>query len=273
MIASALLLALQAMPGMAMPETAMPTSHPAQSDDPQGTDQPPGSADAPPPAQGLAAAPLYGAPAMAQAHHTMMEEYNLTWAAARLDLGEAQIQPGKAAGYRWEGEAFVGDIDRFILRGRGQQDPGGGPDETELQALYSHALGPWWNLQAGIRQDLTPAPRTHAALGVEGTLPYRIALTATAFLSDRGTFSARIEAWLDQRLTRHWVLQPRVEVNLASGDDPARQQRAGLSEAEGGLRLRYELTRNVAPYIGGAWSQTKGQGSTPALVLGLRALL
>ena len=265
MIALALVLSLQSMPGMDMP---------AASDDPKDTDQSPGSAAAPPPAQGLAAAQAYGPAAMEQAHHAMMEEYRLTYAATRLDLSDVQIRPGTAAGYRWEGEGWVGDADRFILRARGQGEVGGGPDESEVQALYSHPLGPWWNLQMGLRQDLAPAPRTHAALGVEGTLPYRIALTATAFLSDRGTLSARAEAYVDQRLTRHWVLQPRVELDAATADDLPRHQRSGLSEAEAGLRLRYEITRNLAPYAGLAWSHSQGAPSSPAvLVVGLRALL
>lgn len=266
MIALALLLSLQSMPGMDM---AAPPS-----DDSKGTDQSPGSAPAPAIAHSRAADAIYDPATMMQAQHAMMGEYDTTYHAARLDLAEVQLRAG-GGGYRWEGEGWVGNLDRFVLRARGEGNWKGG-DQTEIQALYSHAITPWWNLQAGARQDTSG--RTHAMIGAEGLAPYRIAVTAAAFLSTRGQLSARIEAVADQRLTRRIVLQPRAELNVSAQNTPAQRQGAGLTEAELGLRLRYDLSRNLAPYVGVSWNwagaQTAayagGQSASRSVVLGIR---
>jgi copper resistance protein B len=248
---------------------------PVPADDPKGTDQSPGSAPAPAIAHTSPADAIYDPAAMMAARHAMMTEYDTTTSAFRLDLAEVQMNRN-GGGYRWEGEGWIGKTDRFVLRARGEGNWNGG-DQSELQALYSHAVSPWWNLQAGVRQDITPAGRTHAMVGVEGMAPYRIAITAAAFLSQKGEFSARIEAVADQRLTRRIAVEPRVELNLSAQNTPAQRQGAGLTSAEAGLRLRYDLSRNLAPYVGVSWTwlgaQTAAYGQSGAarsVVVGLR---
>ena len=134
-----------------------------------------------------------------------------------------------------------------------------------------------------MRQDFrAAAPRTYATIGVEGLAPYWFEIDAAAFLSTDGELTARVGAYYDQRVTQRLILQPRVELDLAAQDVPAAGIGAGLSEAELGLRLRYEIAREFAPYVGVSWrrktvrsadyARASGEDAGgAALVLGIRA--
>lgn len=225
-----------------------------------GTDQAPGTAPPPAPAHDRAADRFWGADAMAHAEMTMMGGHSAPrYSAVRIDLAEIALSP-QGDGYRWEGEAWTGDVDRLLLRTRGEGRTGGRLEQGEIEAGWSHALGPWWNLQAGVKQDIRPTPaRTHAMIGFEGLAPYRFDVQALAYLSDKGQFTARFEGSLDQRITRRLVLQPRAELNFAGSDMPAERIGAGLWRAEMGLRLRYEIDRRFAPYVGYSWDWATGR--------------
>ncbi|HEX8381568.1 MAG TPA: copper resistance protein B, partial [Allosphingosinicella sp.] len=122
------------------------------------------------------------------------------------------------------------------------------------QALWSRAINPWWNLQAGVRYDFRPDPeRAHLVLGIEGLAPYWFEIDAAAFVSHKGDVTARFEAEYDQRLTQKLILQPRIEFDLAAQDVPELGIGSGLSTAELGLRLRYEFVPEFAPYVGVAY--------------------
>ncbi|MFN3726248.1 MAG: copper resistance protein B, partial [Allosphingosinicella sp.] len=101
--------------------------------------------------------------------------------------------------------------------------------------------------------------RAHLVLGVQGTAPHWIEIDAAAFLSDEGELTARIEAEYDLRITQRLILQPLVEVELAAQDTPELGIGAGLSSTETGLRLRYEIVPEFAPYVGVEWEQSYGQ--------------
>jgi copper resistance protein B len=111
-----------------------------------------------------------------------------------------------------------------------------------------------------VRQDLGAGPvRTHAMLALEGLAPYRFETLAAAYLSDKGQWTGRIEASVDERVTRRIVLQPRVEFNLSAQDMPQQRLGAGLTTAELGFRLRYEFSRKFAPYLGVSWTWAGGR--------------
>jgi len=168
----------------------------------------------------------------------------------QADRAEYRAREGDD-GYLWDIQAYYGgDIDKFWLKSEGEGSFGEQLEAAEVQGLWSHAIGPWWDLQAGVRQDLTGAERTHAVIGVQGLAPYLFEVDAAAFLSTKGDLTARIEAELDQRITQRLILQPRVELNFAAQDIPELGVGAGLDSAEAGLRLRYEFTREFAPYVG-----------------------
>lgn len=88
--------------------------------------------------------------------------------------------------------------------------------------------------------------------------PYWFELDGALFLSDKGDLSARFEAEYEFRLTQQLMLQPRLELNAAFSDDAEIGVGSGLSTADAGLRLRYEVTREIAPYVGVSWTQSFG---------------
>jgi copper resistance protein B len=185
-------------------------------------------------------------------------------------------------GYHWDGEAwFGGDLNRFVLKSEGEGDRHG-VEAGEVQALYSRAVGLYTDLQAGVRQDVEPKSRTYATVGFETLLPYWIEAGGALFLSSKGDVLGRAEGAIDWRLTQRLVVQPRAELNFAAQDIPETATGSGLSDAELGLRLRYEIRRAFAPYVGVAWDRRLGrtadyaraQGrevSDTSFVVGLRA--
>lgn len=153
---------------------------------------------------------------------------------------------------------YGGDIDRLAFRSEGERTDGQ-TEEAELQLLWSHAIGPWWETVAGVRQDFKPgSPQTWAAFGVQGMPLFGLETEATAFLGEGGQSALRLEAEYDILLTQRWVLQPTAEINLHGRNDEARGVGSGLSDAGFGLRLRYEINRQFAPYIGVTWNRAYG---------------
>jgi copper resistance protein B len=168
----------------------------------------------------------------------------------RVDELESQQADGDDV-LAWKAHAWVGrSFDKLAIRTEGEQR-GGATERAELQLLWSHTIARWWDIVAGARMDFQPAPsRTWAAVGVEGIAPYRFDVEATAFIADGGDSAARVEATYELLITQRWILEPRLEVEWYGQDEPARGLASGLARSEGGLRLRYEIRREVAPYVG-----------------------
>nr|WP_225209921.1 copper resistance protein B [Xanthomonas surreyensis] len=157
----------------------------------------------------------------------------------------------RGSGQAWEASAWYGgDIDRLWLRSEGERS-GGRTEAADLEALYGHAVSPWWDLLVGVKQDFAPGDaRTSAAFGVQGLAPYKFEVAATLYVGEGGSASARLEGEYDVLLTNRWILQPRLEAEAAFADDRAHGIGSGLSTVEAGLRLRYEISRRFAPYLG-----------------------
>jgi len=220
---------------------------PDEADDIPQSDPPPEAFDGPP-----FAADVFLDPAvMAASRADVVRKVSGTpvfWIQAdRLEYASRDGQDG----YLWDTQGYYGsDLDKFWFKSEGEGDWGERPEAAEVQALWSHAIGPWFDLQAGVRQDLAGPERTHAVLGVQGLAPYRFEIDAAAFLSHKGDLTARIEGEIDQRITQRLILQPRAELALAAQDIAELGIGAGVDEVELGLRLRYEIVREFAPYIG-----------------------
>lgn len=177
-----------------------------------------------------------------------------------IDRLEVALRDG-ANGFGWEDAQFWSGtpIDRLWLKSDGEGAFGEGLERIELQALWSHALDPWFDLQLGARADLREGPdRAHLVLGIQGLAPYWFELDAAAFLSDRGEVTARIEAEYDLRITQRLILQPSAEASFSLQDIPELAIGAGLSSIETGLRLRYEFVPEFAPYIGLEYERALG---------------
>ncbi|MCT2559603.1 copper resistance protein B [Tsuneonella sp. YG55] len=194
---------------------------------------------------------IFGAAAMAPSREQLaLENGGFRGGSFMFDRLETRVGQGEDL-YLWDAQGWYGgDIDKLWIKSEGEGAFGGAVESAEVQALWSHAIDPWFDLQAGVRYDLEPRSRAHAVIGVQGLAPYMFEVDAAAFLSDRGDLTARIEAEYDQRITQRLILQPRAEIVLAAQDVRPAGVGAGLSSIEAGLRLRYEIAREFAPYIG-----------------------
>ena len=220
-----------------------------------------GTAPAPAAPTDHAADAIWGADAIAPSRAALRREHGgFTGSMILFNIAEYQARAG-SDGYRWEGEGwFGGDINRFVVKTEGEGDVRGPLEDAEIQALYSRAIGPWWNLQGGVRYDIRPDPqRAYATLGIEGLAPYWFKAAGALFLSNKGELRGRIEGFYDQRITQRLILQPRAEIEASAQSIPEIGVGAGLTDIELGLRLRYEIAREFAPYVGVEWAAKVGE--------------
>jgi copper resistance protein B len=173
---------------------------------------------------------------------------------------------GGAQGARaeWDGQAWYGgDYNRLWIKSEGTYVASGGDRgarDADVEVLWNRVISRWWNVQVGGRQDFGPGQsRTWGAIGLQGLAPQWFETEATFYVSDEGRTAARVKAQYDLLLTQRLVLQPLAEVNLYGRTDAQQQIGSGLSALEIGARLRYELRREFAPYIGFVWLRRFGK--------------
>jgi copper resistance protein B len=159
----------------------------------------------------------------------------------------------------WDMQGWYGsDEHKIWLKTEGELDSGSA-EKAELQLLYSRPVSAFWDLQVGIRHEFEPEPsQNHAVIGVQGLAPQWFEVDVAAFISEEGDISARLEAEYDLRITQRLILQPRAELET-------RPESVDL-----GLRLRYEIRREIAPYIGITWQDEAGQDDFTSFVVGAR---
>ncbi|KGE51131.1 copper resistance protein B [Xanthomonas axonopodis pv. vasculorum] len=181
-----------------------------------------------------------------------------------LDQLEAS-NTDRGSGQAWDSRAWIGgDIDRLWLRSEGERHDGR-TESASLEAFYGHAISPWWDLLVGARQDMGAGEhRSWAALGVQGLAPYKFETEATLYVGTDSRPALRLEGEYEVLLTNRLILQPRVEADIALTDDNRRGIGSGLEKVELGLRLRYEITRRFAPYIGWVHSRSFGNNAQRA---------
>ncbi len=159
---------------------------------------------------------------------------------------------GGEAGIRFDAQAWYGtDLNKLWLKVEGSHSEGK-LGATRTEALYNRAFAPYFGWQVGARHDFGGGgpSRNWAAFGIQGLAPYWFHVEATAYVGPSGRTALRLEAEYDLRITQRLVLQPDIEFKLFGKSDPERGIGSGLTEADLGLRLRYEVTRKFAPYIG-----------------------
>lgn len=187
----------------------------------------------------------------------MMKEDEAPYGMLLIDQLEA-FGDRTANGLAWDVEGWYGnDENKLWLRSEG--DDGRGDRQGDLEALWNRSVDAFWATQLGMRHDFGEGPpRDWIAFGVQGLAPYWLDVEATGYLDPTGRTAARLRGEYELLLTRRLVLQSEAELNLYGQDDPARRIGSGLSDTQFGLRLRYEISRQFAPYLGANWEYRFG---------------
>ncbi|MGN2246857.1 copper resistance protein B [Frateuria sp. GZRR35] len=219
----------------------------------QGGNPPPDARD-PDYSDGLHASPMHGI--------DMAMGDDPRFATLHVDRLEA-VHTSRGDGQQWEVQGGYGNSrDKLWLRSEGERS-GGRLGTADVELLWQHAVASFWDTQLGVRTDTGGGPgRQWVAFGIQGLAPYWFELEATGYIGPAGRTAARLRADYELLFTQRLVLQPELELNAYGKADPARHLGSGLSDIALGLRLRYEIRREVAPYVGGVW--TRRFGSTAA---------
>lgn len=150
------------------------------------------------------------------------------------------------------------DYDRMVLKAEGETDDGR-LEQARTELLWGHAVAAYWDTQLGVRHDSGEKPdRNWLAVGIQGLAPYWFEVDATAYFGGDGRSALRLAAELELLFTQRLILQPRAEANFHGKRDAGHELGSGLSDAVAGLRLRYEIRREFAPYAGIEWSRKFG---------------
>jgi copper resistance protein B len=169
---------------------------------------------------------------------------------------------GNGSYLRWEGQAWAGDdYNKLWLKSEGRYNVNrhGQVSDSDQELLYDRPVSSYFDIQAGVRYDLDNLRgRIWAALGIQGLAVGFWNVEATLYASDNAHFALKTNASYDLLLTQRLILQPQFETNWYSKDDAGRRLGSGLSDIDMGLRLRYELSRKLAPYVGVAYQRTFG---------------
>src|SRR4051812_9433816 len=176
----------------------------------------------------------------------------------QLEWRNGSTDEGRAA---WDAQgSYGGDYDKLWIKSEGKYVSNGrtGVHDADVEVLWDRVISRWWNVQAGGREDFG-AGHTWAVLGVEGLAPQWFQTEAAVYLSDEGRTAARLKAQYELLLTQRLVLQPFAEANIYGHSDPAHEIGSGLSDLEISFRLRYELYRQFAPYVGVVWLRRFGE--------------
>jgi len=179
-----------------------------------------------------------------------------------IDQLETRVTDGDNP-FVFEGQAWIGkDLNKFAIKADLEQ-VNGTTEELELQALYSKAVAVYWDFQIGVRQDIKSVPkRNWLAIGFQGLAPYWFEVDTALFIGESNQVGLRLSAEYEWMFTQRWVLSPEIEVNFHSKDDIETGVGSGLSDSQIGLRLRYEIKREFAPYIGINWNKKYGNTAT-----------
>jgi len=159
----------------------------------------------------------------------------------------------------WEGSFYMGyDLDKLYLYSNGEATADG-LESSQNELVYSRAIAPFWDVQAGLVYDKNADDsKTWAEVAISGLAPYYFETRAALLLNGDGNVGLRLDAEYEALFTQKLILSASVEADFYSKNDPVMQLGSGLSSMEAGLRLRYEFVREFAPYIGVTWEKTFG---------------
>lgn len=175
-------------------------------------------------------------------------------------IGEFETDDSNSNLFSWDAQAWVGkNINKLWLKTEGERVHGV-TEEMEIQALYSRAISPFWDFQAGIRHDSKPVPdQNWAVVGFQGLARYFFEIDTALFIGESANTAFRFNAEYELLFTQKLILTPEIEMNFYGQSIPEIGIGSGLSDLNLGLRLRYEIRREFAPYIGINWLEEYGR--------------
>jgi copper resistance protein B len=200
-------------------------------------------------------------PGMSYREMTRMMDMDDAAAFGKLLVDQFEWRTGDGAqGPAWDAQGWYGsDYNKAWVKTEGVR-LGSVTEDARAELLWDRIFSRWWSSQLGVRHDFDNGPsRDWLALGVEGLAPYFFQIEATAYVADAGRTAVRLRAQYELLLTQRLLLQPELEVNAYGKDDPERTIGAGVSDLQLGIRLRYEIRRECAPYLGVAWFRRLGK--------------
>ena len=178
---------------------------------------------------------------------------------AKVTIDELEQQQNNEKNVAWDTNIWVGyDLNKIYFYSEGER-PKGDSVESENQLVYSRAIAPYWDIQYGIGYDKNEIDsQTWGVVALQGLAPYFFETRGALLIGNRGNLGLRLEAEYEALLTQKLILTPSFSADLYSKDNPSMGLGKGLSNITTGMRLRYEIKRELAPYIGVEWSKNFG---------------
>lgn len=255
------------MPGMSSPPAPSSGTTPAASPTPSPRAQQPSVAPAgvstsPQPTTGTQTRSDPNTPRPAENTSGPMSEPvsdNMVFYQVLFDQLEYTKSRRGGSGLAWDAQGWVGqDYNRLWIKTEGER-AGGTTEDGRLELLYSRPVAAFWDVQAGVRHDFGTGPRRNwLAFGLQGVAPYWFDVEATAYVGSAGRTALRLKTEYQFVLTQRTFLTPSFDANFYGKSDPGRGIGSGFSDASFGIRLRHEIRREFAPYIGVNWKRRFG---------------
>jgi len=177
----------------------------------------------------------------------------------KVTIDELEYQNNDEKNVAWATNAWIGyDLNKIYIYSEGEK-PKDGSAQSENQLVYSKAIAPYWDVQFGVGYDKTETDsQTWGVIALQGLAPYFFETRGALLIGDDGNLGLRLEAEYEALLTQKLILTPSLSADLYSKDNPTMGLGKGLSNLTTGVRLRYEIKREVAPYVGVEWSKNFG---------------
>jgi len=177
----------------------------------------------------------------------------------KVTIDELELQNNSEKNIAWDTNIWIGkDIDKLYLYSEGEK-PKDGSGESENQLVYSRAIASFWDIQVGLGYDKTPDDtQTWGVVALQGLAPYYFETRGALLFGEDGNIGLRVESEYEALLTQKLILTPSISADLYSKDNLEMGIGEGLSNITAGVRLRYEIRREFAPYFGVEWSRNFG---------------
>ncbi len=177
---------------------------------------------------------------------------------SKVTLDTVEMQDVEGGTLSWDTNAWLGyDLYKLYLYSEGESVDG--DTESENQFVVSQAIAPYWDVQYGLGYDkTTESDQTWGVIALQGLAPYFFETRAAILVGEDGNVGLRLAAEYEALITQKLILTPSLESDFYTKDTPKIEIGKGLSNITAGLRLRYEIKREFAPYIGVEWSKNFG---------------